>query len=62
MKSSMTPNKQTGFRQVGQQIRFESLGQICRAIITSYSNNFDGSITFRTNQGEIKDSQVTEYL
>ncbi len=62
MISSSTPNKQVGFRQVGQSIRFESLGKIERAIITSYSNNFDGSITFTTNKGKIEDSQVTEYL
>lgn len=62
MNSSSTPNKQVGFRQVGQQIRFEMLGKIERAIITSYSNNFNGSITFKTNKGKVEDSQVTEYL
>lgn len=60
--ATMTPKKQTGFKRVGQKIRFECLGKICGAVIMSYSNNFDGSITFSTNQGEIEDTQVTEYL
>ena len=62
MKASNTVNKQVGFRQAGQQIRFESLGKIERATITAHSYNFNGSITFRTNKGQIEDHRVTEYL
>lgn len=62
MKSSMIPNKQVGFEKIGQQVRYECLGEICRAVIISYSTDSDGSITFTTNRGELKDTEVTEYL
>ena len=49
------------FRQVGQLITFDLNGATEKAVIISYSNNFNGTMNFKTSKGSINSINVIKF-